>query len=425
MSADTAVLAGGEREPMNTTTRNLGRRLGTLGLALLLALALAGDRGRAATVPAAIYGQDPLEILELKVRPNVVLVLDSSGSMVWTTSGDTNPRRGDHPASKMLQAKAVLGQVVADNQDKVNFMMSQYKQVGSGFDSGYSGAGVRRFQYTSTTAAPILRARGDTADRGFQSWQDIRTNWNQLYYDEQNGATARRLRRDCPGPVLPDGRGPRGRAHDGHERRDLQPRVDDEHVHRDLQLRHRRLHVQLELAPELRDQVGQHGQQHPGRPGGDLGTNRHGQRPLPVRDAVQPPVHEHHHQQLAGSHRRHGHDEGLLLRNAVRDVLPGGCGAPVERRDTAGAGRRHDLRPDLRPALQPRRVLRADGRRELRLELGHARALHVLGRANDVQHRLLPGLREQGRPPALRPGGHSQPGFADREVPRPGVPVQR
>ncbi len=89
----------------------------------------------------------------------------------------------------MLQAKAVLGQVVADNQDKVNFMMSQYKQVGSGFDSGYSGAGVRRFQYTSTTAAPILRARGDTADRGFQSWQDIRTNWNQLYYDEQNGAT--------------------------------------------------------------------------------------------------------------------------------------------------------------------------------------------------------------------------------------------
>ncbi len=98
MSADTAVLAGGEREPMNTTTRNLGRRLGTLGLALLLALALAGDRGRAATVPAAIYGQDPLEILELKVRPNVVLVLDSSGSMVWTTSGDTNPRRGDHPA---------------------------------------------------------------------------------------------------------------------------------------------------------------------------------------------------------------------------------------------------------------------------------------------------------------------------------------
>ena len=174
MSADTAVLAGGEREPMNTTTRNLGRRLGTLGLALLLALAFAGDRGRAATVPAAVYGQDPLEILELKVRPNVVLVLDSSGSMVWTTGQDTSPRRGDHPRSKMFQAKAVLNQVIADNQDKVNFMMSQYYQVGSGFNSGYAGAGVRRFQYTATAAAPILRARGDTSDRGLQSWQDIR-----------------------------------------------------------------------------------------------------------------------------------------------------------------------------------------------------------------------------------------------------------
>ena len=88
MSAQTA---GSEREPMNTTTRHLGLRLGTLGLALVLALALAGDRGRAATVPAAVYGTDPLEILELKLRPNVVIVLDSSGSMTATTGGATAP----------------------------------------------------------------------------------------------------------------------------------------------------------------------------------------------------------------------------------------------------------------------------------------------------------------------------------------------
>ena len=68
MSADTAVLAGGEREPMNTTTRNLGRRLGPLGLALLLALALAGDRGRAAAVPAAIYGAGPRTVFESNAK---------------------------------------------------------------------------------------------------------------------------------------------------------------------------------------------------------------------------------------------------------------------------------------------------------------------------------------------------------------------
>ena len=84
----------------------------------------------------------------------------------------------------MLQAKLALRQIVQDNQDKVSFMMSQYYQVGSGFDSGYKDAGERRFQYTSTTSASILRARADTADRGFQAWQDIQSGWNTLYYNE-------------------------------------------------------------------------------------------------------------------------------------------------------------------------------------------------------------------------------------------------
>jgi hypothetical protein len=206
MSAETAVLAGGEKGPMNTITRYLGRRLGALGLAVLLALALAGDRGRAATVPAAIYGQDPLEILELKVRPNVVVVLDSSGSMTETTAGVWYPNSGDHPGSKLFQGKAVLNQIIADNQDKVNFMLAQYFQAGVGFkecpggtwSSGpdtctdgtgwnppkYKAAGAGRFQYAASTSAPILRAVNDTADRGFQSWQDIRAGWNRIHYRE-------------------------------------------------------------------------------------------------------------------------------------------------------------------------------------------------------------------------------------------------
>ncbi len=61
-----------------------GSRLAAAALAVGLALSLAGDGGRAATVPAVIQGQDPLEVLALKVRPNVMIVLDSSGSMQWT-----------------------------------------------------------------------------------------------------------------------------------------------------------------------------------------------------------------------------------------------------------------------------------------------------------------------------------------------------
>ncbi len=168
---------------MRTRRRALERRLG-LSAVVLLALSFAGDGSRAATVPAVVYGQDPLEVLELKVRPNVIIVLDSSGSMTQTTTGGGGPQHGDHPRSKMLQAKKVLRQLIQDNQGIVSFMMSQYYQVGSGFDSSYKDPGERRFQYTSTTQADILRARGDTSDRGFQSWQDIRSDWNTLYYDE-------------------------------------------------------------------------------------------------------------------------------------------------------------------------------------------------------------------------------------------------
>ena len=62
---------GKEGMVMSSHGDRLGTRLAAWGTALLLAFVLAGDRGRAATVPATVYGQDPLEVLELKVRPNV------------------------------------------------------------------------------------------------------------------------------------------------------------------------------------------------------------------------------------------------------------------------------------------------------------------------------------------------------------------
>ena len=68
-------------------------------------------------MPATIYGQDPLEILELKVRPNVIVVLDSSGSMTGNVTDTVNLNRGDHPRSKFFQAKKVLKEVVQAYQE--------------------------------------------------------------------------------------------------------------------------------------------------------------------------------------------------------------------------------------------------------------------------------------------------------------------
>jgi hypothetical protein len=102
------------------------RRLGSLPVRVaavgLLLLAI-GDHG--STVSSR--GIDPLEILNLQVKPNVIVVLDSSGSMQETVGG-TDTRSGDHPRSKMFQAKQVLRQVIAENSSKVSFLFGQYTQ---------------------------------------------------------------------------------------------------------------------------------------------------------------------------------------------------------------------------------------------------------------------------------------------------------
>ncbi len=190
---------GAERVARRAAWRFLRRLAASCGL---LALALmAGDRSRAATVPAAVFGQDPLEVLELKVRPNVIIVLDSSGSMTSRVDSGANTFTGDHPRSRLAQAKQVMRAVVQNNQNKVSFQMGTYTQNGVTLQN--QTAGAHRFQYVASGAAfpfmttlatelTVQGADGDTMGRGLQSWQIIYPEWDTLYFEEGNGTTAAR-----------------------------------------------------------------------------------------------------------------------------------------------------------------------------------------------------------------------------------------
>ncbi len=181
-----------------------------LGLVLAaVALAVTGDRSRAATVPAAVFGQDPLEVLELKVRPNVIVVLDSSGSMTEIVENDNNTTAsGDHPRSRLAQAKRVMRQVVQNNQNKVSFQMGTYTQ--NSVTLRHLAAGNHRFQYVTNgatfpfmdvagTELTVQGADGDTMGRGLQSWQIIYPQWNTLYFEE-DAATDAVCTAVLPGP---------------------------------------------------------------------------------------------------------------------------------------------------------------------------------------------------------------------------------
>jgi hypothetical protein len=134
------------------------RKVGLAGLAGALALLALGDRGHTQSPPP---GQDPLEVLNLQVRANAILVLDSSGSMRelpdadYSGGGSPNLSQGelagDDPRSKMAQAKAVLRTIVQANETKVSFQFGRYTQAAGSYGPETSnGDNQAPFLYTAT-----------------------------------------------------------------------------------------------------------------------------------------------------------------------------------------------------------------------------------------------------------------------------------
>lgn len=148
------------------TTSPRGAAAWLFGSVLVLGLFASGDRS-VFSAAAANAGIDPLEILNLAVRPNAIFVLDSSGSMGETVAG-VGGLADDDPDTKIAVAKNVIRNVISANQSKVSFQFGQYEQGasyiatfndlnGNGVhDAGEplntqtsQSAGNTRFQYTA------------------------------------------------------------------------------------------------------------------------------------------------------------------------------------------------------------------------------------------------------------------------------------
>lgn len=135
-------------------------RAGLLAVIGTLVLMVVGDR-RAQTAPTPDIGIDPLDILNLQIRANAIIVLDSSGSMAQTltATGTTGDLAGDDPDSKLFQAKETLRAVIAANERKVSFQFGQYVQPGNGIGTVMTvpTTGIGRFLYTTTSVkAPSM-----------------------------------------------------------------------------------------------------------------------------------------------------------------------------------------------------------------------------------------------------------------------------
>jgi hypothetical protein len=82
-----------------------------------MAALLVGDRGLTAN---SVKGIDPLEILNLQVKPNVVFVVDASTDMGKNPEG-THAVGGDDPESRFYQTKQALRELITANDGRANF----------------------------------------------------------------------------------------------------------------------------------------------------------------------------------------------------------------------------------------------------------------------------------------------------------------
>jgi hypothetical protein len=158
-----------------------------------LVLFLAGDRGRASV--SATPGIDPLETLDLEIKPNVIIILDSSGSMNDTPGNNTVG--GDLPDSKIGAAKRVLLQAIQNNQAKVNFMYGTYTQSTSTTTQqpdtlGATGQGNDRFSYWTKIdplAVPAVPELFLNQVYAFQTISNAGSVLNNILYFDEGGAT--------------------------------------------------------------------------------------------------------------------------------------------------------------------------------------------------------------------------------------------
>ncbi|HKC13267.1 MAG TPA: hypothetical protein VKI41_14650, partial [Vicinamibacteria bacterium] len=169
------------------------RRAASMVLVGGLVLLLAGDRGRASV--SVTPGIDPLETLDLEIKPNVIIILDSSGSMNDTPGNNTIG--GDHPDSKIGAAKRVLLQAIQNNETKVNFMYGTYTQSTSTTSQqpdtlGNTGQGNDRFSYWAKIdplALPVVPELFLNQVYAFQTISNAGSVINNILYFDEGGAT--------------------------------------------------------------------------------------------------------------------------------------------------------------------------------------------------------------------------------------------
>ena len=113
------------------------------------------------TVGLAFAKLNPIKVIEDRaVRPNILIVLDTSGSMQWETTSSTTVG-GDNPRSRMYIAKNVIRNVLDETRNIANYGLMTYHQDHYGLNSNKRGY----FPYHRTAGTSV------TKESYFSRWE--------------------------------------------------------------------------------------------------------------------------------------------------------------------------------------------------------------------------------------------------------------
>jgi hypothetical protein len=178
------------------------RRALRLVLFGILALSLAGERGaRTQTVGGINLGVDPLRVLDLQLKPNVIFVLDSSGSMQQPPGQNTSVV-GDDTASKLYQAKQAVNAVLTANAGKFNFGLATYNVLNAS-KRLLDNNGSKPLWYVTTSSEPgvaIWTGSGTTYFSGSPGTPYLYTDSNNGGNDAQVWRSFARFNGSITGP---------------------------------------------------------------------------------------------------------------------------------------------------------------------------------------------------------------------------------
>jgi len=131
-----------------------------LGLAAGLALILTGDQGAQTSI---LTGIDPLEVMNSRVKPNVMILVDTSGSMKWTVNQDLRSVGGDNPTSRLNLVKTALSNALTVYEGQANFGLATL-EAADGFKT-LSGSNNPRQDYDGDGRfdGPLIYASTDAS----------------------------------------------------------------------------------------------------------------------------------------------------------------------------------------------------------------------------------------------------------------------